>query len=168
MINNYQNQLQEFLKASTVTPGLYSPSHSVRFGDHVAVMVDGSPILLTGPAGDQESISQAEAFVSSKAFSQAVKALDISGDLSVEAVSGESISWPSSCEAVVQSEPGVVESSGDGGLMTINLSQHRGLTTLLCTNTELARIIDPEAPEMCDGRILPQLAQKHTGTLKFH
>ncbi len=38
-----------------------------------------------------------------------------------------------------------------GDLQMINLYPHNDLTTLLYVNTELARIIDPNAPDMDDG-----------------
>ena len=169
MINTYQNQLQEYLQASSLTPGMYVPSSITRSIEHVAVCVDGKPLLLTGPSGDQESLEQANAFCSSQAFHMAIKGLGLEGSLVVESIGGNAIEWPDNCEAVVKSESGIIErGSEDGTLMTINLSQNRGLTTLLCINSELAKIIDPGAPEMCEGQTMLTFASQSVGTLEFH
>lgn len=169
MINTYQNQLQEYLQASSLTPGMYTPSTTAKSIEHVAVCVGGKPVLLTGPSDDKESLEQAKAFCSSLAFGAATKALGLKGSPSVVFLSGEVIDWLENCEAVVKSEPGIIEAGNeDGDLMTINLSQNRGLTTLLCINTELAQIIDPNAPEMCDGQIVPTLAKQSESALEFH
>lgn len=169
MINTYQHQLQEYLQASTLTPGMYTPSTTAKSIRHVAVCVDRKPILLTGPSDDKESLEQANAFCSSPAFDVAIKALGLKGSSTVVFIDGNVIDWPESCEAVVESVPGVIEAGNqDGDLMMINLSQNRGLTTLLCVNTELAQIIDPNAPEMCDGRSLSELARQTRNMLEFH
>ena len=168
-MNTYQSQLQALLQASTLTPGAYTPSLNIKAVDHVAVCIGGVPVLLTGPSDDLESVNQAKAFCRSKSFELAKRALGLDGQVTCETVNGNDIQWPKLCEAVVSSNAGEIEAGeDDGDLMTINLSQNRGLTTLLCVNTELARIIDPNAPEMCDGKILPYLAKQSSTTMHIH
>ena len=169
MVNTYQNQLQEYLQQSTLTPAIYVPSNAVKQSKHVAVCISGKPILLTGPKDDSESIRQAKALCESQTFSSAIAALGLIGEVNMEVVSGDQIAWPKQCEAVAMSKAGVIEVGGDyGDLMTINLTQNRGLTTLLCVNSDLAQIIEAGAPDMCDGSVLPYLAGQVAGELKFN
>ena len=104
------------------------------------------------------SFKQAEQFCQAQAFKAAVAGLAINGKTTAQIVQGDTIDWPQLCEAVVGSTSGNVESGSDAGeLKMINLNSYRGLTTLLCVNTELARIIDPQVPDMDDGRDLTEL-----------
>jgi hypothetical protein len=169
MSRQYQLKLQQYLQQSTLTPGVYAPSDALTSSDLAAVMVDGKAIILTGSGEDKASIVQAQALSQSKAFRAAMKSLDISGQLTAGVISGLSIDWPSSCEAVVASTAGEAESGDEqGDLQMISLYPDKSLTTLLCVNTELARIIDPDAPAMDDGKLLTEMTEEEVQILKFH
>lgn len=167
--NKHQQQLQDFLRLSTLTPGLYAPSEAVKAAQLVGVFAGDTPLLLTGAAGDAGSIAQAEAFCQSQAFAAVLEVLGIKDLLALKSVSASSLDWPESCEAVVAAESGVVEDgAGQGDLMMINFSGFKELTLLLCVNSELARIIDPEAPEMDDGSLIKLFSQQGVQVLKLH
>lgn len=158
--STYQVRLQELLQASTLTPARYTPSEAVMTGTHMGVFVGSTPVLLTGPSDDEESIQQAIAFTKSKAFRHLCHGLQLDGDISAKSVRGADIAWPAECDCVSASESGKVESGGDGGpLMVLCPSNQAGLSTLLCVNTELARIIDPKAPELDSGMELAELVE---------
>jgi len=169
MSSDFQLRLQAHLQASTLTPGIFPVADAFKAMSMAAVLVGGKPILLTGSGDDETSLSQAQAFSQSKAFKAAMTGLTLTGPLSAAVVQGKDIDWPQECEAVVASTPGVVETDGGhGDLKMISLHGYRGLTTLLCVNTELARIIDPKAPLMDDGRDLTELLKDQPQILKFH
>jgi len=169
MTSPFQQRLQAHLQASSLTPGIFPVSEAFKGMAMAAVLVGGKPILLTGSGDDAASLSQAERFSQSKAFKAAMTGLTLAGPLSAGIVQGKDIDWPKQCEAVVGSTPGVVElEAGNGELKMISLHAYRGLTTLLCVNTELARIIDAAAPVMDDGRDLTELLKDLPQILKFH
>lgn len=170
MTSSYHIQLQELLQKSTLTPGVYTPTHQLKNADHWAVIVDRTPVLITGPADDLESAQQANDLAKSRSFRNAVKALDLDGEIYSGVVEGATdINWPDVCDAVVSSKSGEIAVEGDiDDLMTISLIKHPGLTTFLCINTDLARIIDPNAPELDDGRHLASLISPSTSSFAFH
>lgn len=51
---------------------------------------------------------------------------------------------------------------------SLNIKTVDHVAVCMCVNTELARIIDPKAPEMCDGNILPHLAKQSSTTMHVH
>ena len=168
MPSPFQLRLQEHLQASCLTPGIFPVSESFKTQNMTAVLVGDQPILLTGAGGDAESLAQAERFIQSKAFKAAMSSLELVGTLRAGVVDGHDIEWPKQCEAVVGSEPGVVENDGSSGeLKMISLHASRSLTTLLCVNTELACIVDPAAPLMDDGRDLTELLSSEPQVLNF-
>lgn len=169
MDNPFQSRLQAHLQASTLTPGVFPPSEPFTAMDLAAVLVGGKPILLTGAGDDPGSLQQAESLSQARAFKAAIVGLAINGELSSGLVSGGDIDWPRECEAVVGSTAGEAETDGGSGdLKMISLHPYRGLTTLLCVNTELAQIIDPAAPVMDDGRNLTELLKDVPQVLRFN
>lgn len=56
-MNQYQKELQQLLRLSTLTPASYVPSNEVKTGTHAAVFVGGKPFMLLGPSDDMESMS---------------------------------------------------------------------------------------------------------------
>ena len=169
MPDPFQQRLQAHLQSSTLTPGVFTVTEAFKTMPMAAVLVGGKPILLTGAGDDKASLQQAQRFASSRAFKAAMTDLALKGELSHSVVQGDSIDWPAECQAVVGSKAGVSETDGGSGdLKMISLHPYRGLTTLLCVNTELAQIIDPQAPMLDDGRDLTQLLQDAPQILKFH
>lgn len=169
MSNKYQSLLKNYLKASTLTPGLYKPSDAVKSAHLVGIFSGDSPILLTGASGDTGSEDQAQAFCESREFSVALQALNITGDIKVKHTGDCDVEWPEVCEAVVASKAGETEDgAGEGDLMMINLSQYKELTVLLCVISELASIIDPKAPKLDDGTLIEQFAQDNLQVLQLH
>ncbi|CAH0991251.1 hypothetical protein SIN8267_01353 [Sinobacterium norvegicum] len=168
MSSPFQQRLQAHLQASTLTPGVFSPTAAFQAMTLAAVMVGEKPLLLTGAADDRHSMQQAERFCQSPALKAAVIGLAINGALTARKINGGDIDWPAQCEAVVASAAGVAElDGGSGDLQMISLHPYRGLTTLLCVNTELAQIIDAQAPVMDDGRDLTELLKDVPQVLKF-
>lgn len=169
MTDFFQQRLQAHLKASTLTPGVFAVTDVFKTMPVAAVLVGGEPLLLTGAGDDKASLDQARCFASSTTFKAAAISLELKGELSYAVVAGGSIDWPAQCEAVVGSKAGMIETDGSSGdLKMISLHPYRGLTTLLCVNTELARIIDPQAPTLDDGRDLTELLKDAPQILKFH
>lgn len=169
MSNKYQSLLKDYLQASTLTPGLYKPSNAVKAAQLVGVFADDRPLLLTGAAGDVGSETQAQAFCTSREFSAALQALNVTGELQVKSIGGADLDWPETCEAVVASNAGEIEDGvGQGDLMMINLSQYKELTVLLCVISDLATIIDPKAPKLDDGTLIAQFADDNLQVLQLH
>lgn len=153
-MNEYQKRLSELLIKSTLTVGHYKPSQSVMTGDHAAVFSNRKPVYLSGPADDALSVSHAEKLAKSATFAHGLKKIGFDGPLSSGVVKGSDIDWQPVYSAVVQSESGIVENGqGEGLLIGINLTQNKGLTTLMCVHTSIAQILDPMCPELDDGQI---------------
>lgn len=169
MSSKYQELLKNYLKTSTLTPGLYKPSDAVKSAQLVGVFAGDRPILLTGASGDEGSEAQAQAFCQSREFATALQALNITGVVQVKSSADCEIKWPDVCEAVVASKAGETEDgAGEGDLMMINMSQYKELTVLLCVISELASIIDPKAPKLDDGTLIEQFAQDNLQVLQLH
>tara|TARA_B100000809_G_scaffold253918_1_gene290511 strand:+ start:675 stop:1184 length:510 start_codon:yes stop_codon:yes gene_type:complete len=169
MFDKYQSLVEAYLKASSLTPGIYTPSAAVKSADLVAVFVGTQAVLLTGASSDAGSVLQAESFCQLNAFVAAMQVLKLDGPIEYKKINGSDLEWPDVCEAVVASTSGAVEdSAGEGDLMMINLTAYKELTVLLCINTELARIIDPKAPMMDDGILTAQFGSDNVQVLQLH
>lgn len=155
-----QRYVLDMLKRSPLTPGTYQPSLTFTVDQHVAVFVGNTAVLLMGSASDPDSHQSAQAMCRASGFDVAMKALGLTGPYRAGTLDGESFDWPSQCSAVVTSESGVEEQvGGTGDLVILNLTQNEGFTTLLCINTEMARILDPDVPELDNGEILCDLVR---------
>ncbi len=162
-MNEYQKELLRLLNLSTLTPSSYRPSRAVKAATHAAVFVGARALLLTGPSDDLESMTQARSLALSQTLRIALGALGLHGAPEYGTVRGCDIDWQDSHPCVSSSKSGHTERGNEAGdVMTIVLgdSSYEGLTVVLCTVSELARIIDPNAPEMDDGRRLSELARK--------
>lgn len=169
MSNQYQSLVETYLKASSLTPGIYVPSDAVKSTDLAAVFVGTKAVLLTGASSDAASVAQAESFCQMSAFATAMQALKLEGPIVFKKINGSELEWSGLCEAVVASTPGEAEDgAGQGNLMMINLTPYKELTVLLCINTELARIIDPKAPMMDDGSLTAQFGSDNVQVLPLH
>ena len=158
-MNAYQKKIQELLIKSTLTNGNYTPSEFVKTCRHAAVLLNGHPVYLSGPADDAESRAESDQLAMSAMFATGLKSIGLTGELSSGIVDGADIKWMSSYSAVVRSEEGVVEyGDEDGELVGINLTQSLPLTVLMCVNSSIAQILDPECPELDDGHELSRLA----------
>lgn len=142
--------LADKLAASSLTPGTYQPSFSVKNDEHAAVLVSGTPLILTGPADDAESIRQAECLAVSPEFIRMVRVAGLTGGITVSAIRGGDINWPKQCDAIVSKPCGQVEHGNeDGPLMTIILGDSmQPLATAMCVTTTVAQVIDPFAPNL--------------------
>lgn len=162
-LNEYQKELARLLKLSTLTPANYMPSPAVKSGTHAAVFVNGAPFLITGPADDMKSMTQARLLSESPALLSGLQAMGLFGEPEYGTVKGESIDWQISHSSVASSVGGHVESGNDvGDLMAIVIGDNSGnaFAVLMCINTDLAKIIDPSAPALDDGKCLTGLARK--------
>ncbi len=157
--SSYQNQLSHLLKISTLTFGTYKPSLSVMTSDNAAVLLDNQPIYLSGPADCEFSLNEAAQLACSEMFKIGLNEIGLCGQLSSGIVSGADIKWKESHSAIVRSESGVVEDGqGTGALVGINLTENTAFATLMCINDSIAKILDPECPELDDGHNLSKLA----------
>ena len=169
MSNKYQSLVELYLKASSLTPGIYTPSAAVKSADLVAVFVGTKAVLLTGASSDVGSVLQAESFCQLNAFAAAMQAVKFNGSIEYKKLNGSELEWPDVCEAVVASTPGEAEDgAGEGDLIMINLTAYKELSVLLCITTELARIIDPKAPMMDDGSLTAQFGGDNVQVLQLH
>lgn len=159
--NAYQAELARLLALSTLTPGSYTPGDHVKTANHMAVFVDEKPVILCGPSDDPASVSQAEALAASPQVQAAFRAAGRSGAIHSGVIAGSHVQWQGAEAAVVSKSSGQVEPGGDDGpLVAIVLNDPtQALTTSLCVNTAIARILDANAPELDDGRKLPALAR---------
>lgn len=163
----YQEELGRLLKLSTLTPAHYAPSDEIKTLRSVAVCVDGEPILLTGPADDDESAYQAQALCHSQSFRQALNGLDLAGELSCRSFEGKEIAWCDEHVSVATSKSGDIEKGGEAGdlvLILVGCKADNRLATWMCVNTEIARIMDPSVPELDDGVRLSSLARQYAGS----
>ncbi|MGD8116889.1 hypothetical protein [Vibrio sp. TRT 29B02] len=158
-MNTYQTQLSHLLKISTLTFGTYKPTLSVMTSDNAAVLLDNQPVYLSGPADCELSLKQAAQLACSEMFKLGLNAIGLHGQLSSGIVAGKDIKWKELHSAIVKSESGVVEDGhGTGALVGINLTENNSFATLMCINDSIAKILDPECPELDDGHKLSQLS----------
>ncbi|USD59078.1 hypothetical protein J4N45_11100 [Vibrio sp. SCSIO 43140] len=161
-LNAYQTQLKQLLVKSTITTGSYSPSAFVKTCKHMAVLVDGKPVYLAGEADCEVSTREAKMLAASEIFKLGLSSIGLTGELSHGPVSGSDINWKSSHNAIVRSETGVFEDGQSlGELIGINLTESEPLGVLMCVNNSLAKILDPECPELDNGCDLSLLASIH-------
>lgn len=159
-LNSYQDQLKQLLITSTITWGLYKPTSFVRSTDHIAVLLDGKPVYLAGEADCVVSRQQAFKIAMNDMFKIGLSNIGLTGELSYGVVSGASIEWKDSHHAIVKSKQGFLEDGqGVGELIGIDLTDNKSLMVLLCVNDSLAKILDPQCPELDNGRDLAFLAQ---------
>jgi putative DNA primase/helicase len=163
-LNPYQVELARLLKVSTLTPGHYTPSANLRTGRHVAVFAGYCPVVLCGPADDEESVNQARFLAGSKLARRIfTEPSGKAGDqLRVGVVDGRDLSWGQTLSAIVSKPSGQIEiGDGEGPLIAILLDDPDGIrASALCIMTETARAFDPAAPELDDGRTLSRLAKQ--------
>lgn len=162
-MNEYQKELARLLKLSTLTPGTYSASADFVNSSHEAVFVNGHPVILCGPAGDQRSMEEAQALSVSSAFKQMMQAAGWTVSEVYPGVSAQQIRLGDQFTAIVSKESGQVEDgSGDGPLVAVILDSVNGtaIAAALCVNTETARIFDKDVPALDDGRRLSMLSQQ--------
>ncbi|MCW2240652.1 hypothetical protein [Azospirillum canadense] len=160
----YRTEIRMLLKASPLTPGAYRPSDDVRSGTHAAVLVGGRPVVLCGSYDDPLSLAHARGLASSGFAAAAFYAAGFSGPVDIGSVDGRSIAWADAMTAIVGKPAGQAEDgSGTGPLIAIVLHDpSKALATALCVTTETARVLDPSAPDLDDGRTLGDLARVAT------
>lgn len=159
-MNAYQEQLKQLLIKSTLCTGTYTPTEEVKRGTHAAVLLDGKPVYLSGPADDEESVQHSVKLSKSEMFAIGLKNIGLSGKLTFGTVEGASLEWEQSYSAIVRSECGLFEDGhGRGALVGINLTQNDKLGLLMCINTSISKILDPDCPELDDGHHLAHLAK---------
>lgn len=158
-MNAYQNYLSDLLIRSTLTPGTCTPSNAMKKENHVAVFSGETPVLLIGYADDEESTNIAKQLAQQNDLEAVLNTAGFYGALSVGTVSGADFKWQDKYEAVSSSKSGVSEQGCDRGiLMTVNLTQNKGVTTTLCVITQFAQAIDPKCPTLDNGVKLKSLA----------
>lgn len=146
-LNEDQKMLMERLALSTLTPGVYTPSETMKAGTHIAVFIGENPLILTGPIDDSASQEQAQALAKSDAFAALVKKSGYIGRPRVGEITGNSIDWKDKYSAIVAKESGEVEYGMlKGDLMAVILADDLPLATVMCIDSEIAKAIDPLSP----------------------
>lgn len=161
-LSDDQKMLMKRLALSTLTPGVYTPSENMKAGTHIAVFVEGKPLLLTGPANDHVSYEQAQALVKSEAFAMLVKKsgyISFGRHIHLGEISGNEINWQDKYSAIVAKESGKIEDGTEkGDLMAVILADDLPLATVMCIDSEIAKAIDPLSP-LPNTREYPHEAQ---------
>ncbi|KXS55253.1 MAG: hypothetical protein AWU57_352 [Marinobacter sp. T13-3] len=152
-----QRQMAERLKVSTLTPGFYQPSASVREGIHRVVMAGDTPVLAVGPDNCPYSEKQAEALAKSPKLAKALRTMGFEGDLSATTKKGADLGLPDTCAAMIVKPTGeVVEGTSldkqqvhqMNSFVTLPPEKGQTLAALICTDNELLHILDPWAPAL--------------------
>jgi N12 class adenine-specific DNA methylase/antirestriction protein ArdC/phage/plasmid primase-like uncharacterized protein len=170
----YQAELARLLKLSTLTPGNYEPSEAAKTDNHAAVFVGDEAVILCGPSDDPLSVSQADALAASPQVQNFYRAAGYTDQFYSGVVSGSHIQWGMIESAIVSKPSGLVELGDDiGPLIAVVLNDPKqALTTTLCVTTATARILDPDVPELDNGKVLPSLAsiqveeERHISAIK--
>lgn len=159
--------LGSLLAASTLTPGKYSPTAVMKSVKHAAVLIGEQPVILTGRADDLKSVGQAAQLAASPVFRRMISSIRGAGEFRVGAVDGSQIEWFEGMSALVSKPAGQVEDGvGNGPLLAVLIGAPDvadALATALAVTTETARIFDPGAPRLHDGRE-PNTAAAENGT----
>ncbi len=138
---NKQNQLSR-LKAAGVSPATLKNVSSLKKASHVAVMVDNVPVVLTGPALDEHSFSEALRLRDQQDFVSALRNAGHSGAITVRTIAGKDIDWKVPLHAIAVSNPGKVEMGGEESEVVWLFPQetHAGLPTFCCIHSEVESI----------------------------
>ena len=144
------NNLAHRLKLSTLTPGCYQPSESVKTGKHAAVLLGSIPVILCGPSEDYDSIELASKLSQSSRLQALFSLYGLSGAISNGVCNGRDIVWKDCCSAIVAKNTGLVEDGSESGpLISIILEdQNNAIATACCTDQEISRIFDPSCPDL--------------------
>jgi len=169
---NTSNPLLEILVASSVCPSVYDPTDNMKQADHVALLLNGKPLLLCGWAGDEDALRLAQGLAGDDVFRYNLQRLvdkhilmadcGINAvNLQVATVSGDNIDWQPIHEAIAESEPGCSDlmDTGPGDLMAILLEPCRLLSIILCTTTAARHFRGIDSPLLM-GRITGNLPDK--------
>ncbi|MDD5493735.1 MAG: zincin-like metallopeptidase domain-containing protein [Dehalococcoidia bacterium] len=164
----YQVELARLLKLSTLTPGNYVPSEAAKTDNHAAVFVGDEAVILCGPSDDPLLVSQADTLAASPQVQFFYRVAGYTGQINSGVISGSHVKWQASESAIVSKLSGQVEAGDDTGpLVAIVLNdQGQALTTSLCVTTATARVLDPDVPELDNGKLLSALAGIHDEELK--
>lgn len=159
-MNKYQIRLKELFTKSTLCIGHYKPSEFVKTIKHSAVFINEKPIYLSGLSYDNEAMEQVKQLSTSAPFINALRKMGMNGEISYGAINGSDIDWEQEYLSVADSKTGVFENgSGTCKLIGINLTQSLPLTTFMCINDTVAKILDPKCPKLDNGIDLSNLAK---------
>lgn len=138
------------LQASSLAPAKMSPSSDLKASTVSAVFVGETPVILTGPADCEASMGVAQRLVDAKEFRRVAQIAYGAGDITASVAQGQDIMWPAECLAIAASTPGELEAGSESAneVLLIELIGNMPLVTHLCTQTPLARILDPACPEL--------------------
>lgn len=144
-------QFDEFtakLQQSSIALGVYTPSSAVKAISHAAVLVNGTPLFLTGQSSIPRSIKQAEHLCLSHDFLHALHFADFVGKVSFGHVRGVDIHWPSQCFVLIHKTRDRVELADElAPIRIISLAPNTlPLITELCLSDNLSSIISTGVP----------------------
>lgn len=148
------------LGMSPLTAGITPLNEITRVSRHEAVLLDGEPLFLTGPAGNDAAEYRAQALSAHPMVKQVLSALSMAGTLSVGSVDGMAIDWPSKSDVIVDKASFQAHQRDERPTMSlylINLTGAGEISTLMSLTTELAQILEPNAPDLHSGDNLDQL-----------
>ncbi|WP_051553480.1 zincin-like metallopeptidase domain-containing protein [Desulfobulbus elongatus] len=159
--SDFKAELSRLLKLSTLAPAKYLTTAPARDNEHAAVFADGRPVILTGWTDNPQSLEQAVALAQSDQAKAILVAAGYSEPITADIIAGRDVPWNEEEAAIATKQSGQVEPGGNDGLLVAVVlnDPQAALTTNLSITTETARILDPNAPELDDGRKLASLAQ---------
>jgi hypothetical protein len=140
-MNEYLAMLKPLLNASNYNTGVCQPSSYVKNADHMAVLLDGKPIYLTGSGHCDRAQYQARHIASNETFKLGLAVIGLVGDISYGVVSGVDIDWKETHCAIAR----VRDVSGTdeiNEMVGINLTESEPLGLLMCINESLTAILD--------------------------
>jgi len=144
---DYNQQLDQRLMQSTLTPGSYEPTDAAKTTTHAAVFAGDKAMILCGPADDPASVAIAAALADTPDLKRLMDIAGHPGPIRSGFIAGADIDWQASESALASKPAGKIEMGDETGpLMAIVLNDpNRAIATVLCTTASMARQIDPDA-----------------------
>ena len=140
------------LTESIITPGIFLPTESFLSETSVAVTMDGKPIVLAGPADDQESIEAVDRLLASKEFAALVKyEFGDNKELSKAVVPNKGVVQAGQeYKALTKKDQGTGVEGGTGELAAVIPHGSNAFGFGLCVSNELMLCFYPHAIPLTD------------------
>lgn len=140
------------LVESIITPGIFLPTESFLTGTSVAVTMDGKPIVVAGPADDQESIETVDLLLASKEFAALVKyEFGDYKELSKAVVPNKDVVQAGQeYKALTKKDQGIGVEGGTGQLAALIPHGSNAFGFGICVSNELMLCFYPHATPLTD------------------
>lgn len=152
MENTLNQQAVRALTESIITPGTFLPTERFLTVTSVAVTMDGKPIVVAGPADDQESIEAVDRLLASKEFAALVKyEFGDYKDLSKAVIPNKDVAQAGQeYKAITQKDQGTGVVGGKGQLEALIPHGSNAFGFALCVSNELMLCFYPHAIPITD------------------